>query len=107
MHKAFLICAGRAVKRRLAPGDLDFIRPHVAETEADLEWIIARRVRKLCGLSTYLPRIPRTPPRTQATFVRRYRQVNLDCLEIDRRVARPMAGLQRASFFPRCCRNSG
>ena len=90
LHAVFLICANRAVKRRTAPADLELIAPLLAETEADVAWVIARRVRKLCGLSGNPERIVQRLPATQGAFVRRYRQVNL---EINRRVARRMARL--------------
>ncbi|MBI1359416.1 MAG: hypothetical protein GC155_03935, partial [Alphaproteobacteria bacterium] len=96
LHTVFDLCAKRAVNRRFAEGDLNLIGPFLAEAEAELAWAIARRVRRLAGRPVYCPRVLPACPKRQGAFIRRYRQIHVDCLFIDRRVAKRLRRLQRA-----------
>ncbi|MBI1359007.1 MAG: hypothetical protein GC155_01860, partial [Alphaproteobacteria bacterium] len=96
LHTVFDLCAKRAVNRRFAEGDLDLIGPFLAEAEAELAWAIARRVRRLAGRPVSCPRVLPVCPKRQGAFIRRYRQIHVDCLFIDRRVAKRLRRLQRA-----------
>jgi hypothetical protein len=89
----------------LPEADLARMAEALAETEADIDWAIARRVRRLCGLPAgNVARVVPAPARTLRAFRARYdaqvRRMTGASAIAQRRAARAMRAGRRATSPP-------